>query len=119
MIVKQQFRFEAAHHLPKHMGKCFSPHGHSYRVELAVEARVSPETGMTIDFADMEAIVRSNVLESCDHRDLNELIENPTAENIVVWIWKRLEKALPGLVSIELWEVEGCSVLYRGEGASL
>jgi 6-pyruvoyltetrahydropterin/6-carboxytetrahydropterin synthase len=114
MLVRQQFRFEAAHRLPKHPGKCFHLHGHSYRIEVTLTAPVSPETGMTIDFADVESLVRSRVLEVCDHKNFNDFLENPTAENIVVWIWKRLEESLP-LASIELWEIEGCSVLYRGE----
>jgi 6-pyruvoyltetrahydropterin/6-carboxytetrahydropterin synthase len=115
VIVKQQFRFEAAHRLPRHPGKCFNLHGHSYRIELTLELPVNPETGMTMDFSDIEAAVRARVLDRCDHHDLNAFLENPTAENIVVWIWGELASTVPGLRSIELWEVEGCSVVYRGE----
>ena len=114
MLVRQQFRFEAAHRLPKHRGKCFNLHGHSYRIELTLDTPVNPDTGMTIDFSDVESLVQSRVLDLCDHKNFNDLIDNPTAENIVVWIWKRLEESLP-LSAIELWEVEGCSVIYRGE----
>ena len=46
---------------------------------------------------------------------LNEVMDNPTAELIAVWIWRRLSGVLPGLVEIELQETENCSVIYRGE----
>lgn len=115
MIVKQGFRFEAAHRLPHHRGKCVNLHGHSYRFALVLEAPVDPKTGMTIDFGDIEAIVRQRVLDVWDHRNLNEFLENPTAENIVVELWGKLARALPGLVEIELWEMPESSVVYRGE----
>jgi 6-pyruvoyltetrahydropterin/6-carboxytetrahydropterin synthase len=118
MIVKQQFRFEAAHHLPLHPGKCFHPHGHSYRLEVGLDTPVNPETGMTIDFEQIESVVRSEILALCDHKDLNDLMQNPTAENVIVWVWERLEGHLPGLSWLELWETDSCSVAYRGPGAS-
>jgi 6-pyruvoyltetrahydropterin/6-carboxytetrahydropterin synthase len=43
------------------------------------------------------------------------VIENPTAEWIAIWIWRQLRPALEGLVSVELFEVEGASAVYRGE----
>jgi 6-pyruvoyltetrahydropterin/6-carboxytetrahydropterin synthase len=115
MIVRRGFRFEASHVLPNHPGKCRSHHGHSYRFRVALDAPVDRESGMTMDFADIEDLVHREVLEVCDHRHLNDLMPNPTAEMIVVWIWERLHGRLPGLVEIELWEVEDCSVVYRGE----
>jgi len=116
MIVRQDFRFEAAHHLPRHPGKCVNPHGHSYRFQLTLDLPVDPDTGMTMDFGDIEAAVKSRILDRCDHRDMNDIMDNPTAENIVVWIWRQLHEGVPGLSSVELWEIEGCSVLYSGDG---
>ena len=115
MRVRQEFRFEAAHHLPRHPGKCKFVHGHSYRFALSLDLPVSPETGMTMDFSDIHAAVEEKILRPCDHRNLNDFLENPTAELIAVWVWQTLRPALPGLAEVELWEVEGCSVVYRGE----
>lgn len=115
MIVKQSFRFEAAHRLPLHAGKCFNLHGHSYRFTFSLDLPVDPRTGMTLDFAEIAAVVEANVLDIWDHRNLNDFMENPTAENIVVEIWKRVEGKLPGLDEIELWEMPDSSVVYRGE----
>ena len=116
MIVKQRFGFEAAHRLPNHRGKCFNLHGHSYHFTLALDCPVDAGTGMTIDFDDIAKIVSDHLLVLWDHKNLNDFMENPTAETIVVEIWARLSGKLPGLVEIELWEMPDSSVVYRGEG---
>jgi 6-pyruvoyltetrahydropterin/6-carboxytetrahydropterin synthase len=113
--VRRAFRFEAAHRLPRHPGQCRRLHGHSYRLVVTVDLPVDATSGLAIDFADLKTVVRERVVEAVDHRDLNELVENPTAENLAVWAWRRLAEALPGLVEIELHETEDCSVVYRGE----
>jgi 6-pyruvoyltetrahydropterin/6-carboxytetrahydropterin synthase len=115
MIVKQGFSFEAAHRLPKHPGKCFNLHGHSYRFMLSLDCPVNPDTGMTIDFGDIVAAVHEHILDVWDHKNLNDFMDNPTAEHIVVEIWDKLAGKLPGLKEIELWEIPESSVVYRGE----
>lgn len=115
MIVRRRFDFEAAHNLPRHDGKCRDLHGHSYRLLVAVERPVDADSGMAIDFGDLKQVVRSEVIAPLDHKLLNKLIENPTAEEIAVWIWRRLAGKLPGLVEIELFETDRCSVVYRGD----
>ena len=69
---------------------------------------------MAIDFGDLKRIVRAEVVDVLDHTYVNDLIDNPTAEVMAVWIWNRLHDALPGLVEIELHETANCSVVYRG-----
>lgn len=115
MKVRRTFRFEAAHRLPRHAGRCRGLHGHSYALTVALEGPVEPGSGMVVDFDELEAIVRSQVLERLDHRCLNDLVENPTAENLAVWIWERLRDRLPRLAEVELAETHDCSVVYRGE----
>ena len=115
MRVKRVFDFEAAHVLPHHPGKCRNLHGHSYRLVVTVDRPVDPASGLAIDFADLKAIVRREVVDVLDHRYVNDLIDNPSAENMTVWMWGRLVPALPGLVEIELWETRSCAVVYRGE----
>jgi len=51
--VRRRFRFEAAHELPNHPGKCRELHGHSFRLVVTVERPVEPESGMAIDFGDL------------------------------------------------------------------
>ncbi len=115
MRVRRRFRFEAAHLLPNHPGKCRNLHGHSYVLDVTVDRPVDPESGMAIDFADLKQCVKKEVIDRLDHKNINDLMENPTAEVMALWIWKRLEQPLPGLVEIELHETRDCSVVYRGE----
>ena len=115
MIIRRRFDFEAAHELPGHPGECRNLHGHSYRLLVSVERAIDHESGMAIDFSDLKGIVKREVIDRVDHKLLNELLDNPTAEMIAVWVWKRLEQVLPGLAEIELHETGNCSVVYRGE----
>jgi len=56
------------------------------------------------------------VIAELDHRSLNELIENPTAENIVRWVWGRLSAELPLLTELTLWETrKACVVLSKAD----
>ncbi|MFH1101078.1 MAG: 6-carboxytetrahydropterin synthase QueD [Methanobacteriota archaeon] len=105
MKIGKEFYFDAAHHLPHHQGKCKNLHGHTYKLEVVVEDKVKKD-GMVIDFAVLKTVVQSEVLEKLDHQELNSVMDNPTAENIVSWIVERLQDKLP-LHSIKLWEGEG------------
>ena len=59
--VRRRFRFEAAHRLPRHPGKCRELHGHSYELIVVVDRPVEPESGMVIDFSDLKQVVRREV----------------------------------------------------------
>ena len=115
MQIRKHFRFEAAHVLPYHDGKCSRLHGHSYRLEVAVRGPLQgdgPARGMIEDFDVLARIVRREVIDVLDHQSLNEIIENPTCELIVAWIWERLKRALQGLDELVLWETAtSCAVL--------
>lgn len=115
MRVRRRFRFEAAHELPRHPGKCRNLHGHSYELFVVVEGPIDADSGMVIDFSDLKQTVRREVVDPLDHEYLNRVIDNPTAEQVAVWIWDRLTSTLTGLVEIELRETEDCGVVYRGE----
>lgn len=115
MIVRRRFEFEAAHRLPNHPGKCRELHGHSYKLFVKVDRAVDETSGMAIDFSDLKTIVREHVLSRLDHVCVNDLIENPTAERMAIWIWAELKPALAGLREVELQETSNCSVIYQGE----
>ena len=114
MKVKRVFDFEAAHRLPNHPGTCRELHGHSYRLVVTVDRPVDSASGMALDFGDLKDVVTREAVDRLDHRYINDLIDNPTAEVIAAWIWDRLAVPLPGLVEIELWETRKCAVVYRG-----
>jgi 6-pyruvoyltetrahydropterin/6-carboxytetrahydropterin synthase len=117
--IRKSFTFEAAHVLPHHPGKCARLHGHSYRLDVALEGPLQPTgpaAGMIEDFDVVSRVVKAAVVSQLDHRSLNELIENPTAEEIVVWIWRRLGPELAGLAELTLWETsKACVVLRKGD----
>ncbi|WP_036264378.1 6-carboxytetrahydropterin synthase QueD [Methylocapsa aurea] len=117
MKITQAFRFEAAHLLPnvpeKH--RCRRLHGHSYRVELRLEGEVDPLTGFVVDFFEIEAAF-GPLLERLDHFYLNDIegLENPTAENIAIWIFDRVRPKLPQLASVIVFETPDCWAEYDG-----
>ena len=117
MQIRKHFRFEAAHALPHHTGKCARMHGHSYRLEVAIEGPLQtagPATGMVEDFEVIDRVVREHAIAALDHYTLNDFIENPTAENILLWIWDRLRGRLAGLTELVLWETPSACAVLRG-----
>ena len=89
-------------------------HGHYYRIEVKVTGTLDPHTGWVIDFYDVEDAFQP-VMAALDHQVLNEVpgLENPTAENIAVWIWDALS-AVDGLSEIVVHETEYSRAIYTG-----
>lgn len=117
MRITQAFTFEAAHRLPNvsETHRCHRMHGHSYRVELRLEGPVDPNSGFVVDFFDVEQAF-GPLLARLDHHCLNEIdgLENPTAENIAVWIWNRARLTLPQLATVTVYETPLCWAEYDG-----
>ncbi len=114
--IRKRFSFEAAHVLPHHEGKCARPHGHSYHLEVSLTGPLrdsGPAQGMIEDFDVLSKIVRKTIIDRLDHISLNELLPNPTAELIALWIWEELLPKLPGLEEITLWETAGACAVVR------
>ncbi len=113
----REFRFEAAHLLPRvpEGHKCRRLHGHSFRIEVAVTGPIHATTGWFIDYAEIDRAVVP-VRDALDHRYLNEIegLENPTSENLARWIWDRLAENLPGLSAITVHETCNARCVYSG-----
>lgn len=71
-VVSKTFRFEAAHVLPRHPGKCSRLHGHSWVLTVAVEGPVDEETGFVVDYADLSALVNHEIVDRLDHTHLGQ-----------------------------------------------
>ena len=89
-------------------GKCNRPHGHghNYRLEVTVSGPVDPVTGMVMNLADLDRILREVVVEPLDHSFLNFDVPHfaevvPTCENIALWLESQLEAPLSDL-AVEL-----------------
>lgn len=106
----KQFRFEAAHRLPGHDGKCARLHGHSWVGYVVVEGdklhATGPKAGMLVDFGDMSKPVKVMVDEHLDHYYLNEStgLDNPTSEEVARWIFDYLATWIPLLKAVVIEE---------------
>lgn len=82
---------------------------------MTVSGAVDPICGWVLDFAELEAAWRP-IHEALDHRYLNEIqgLDNPTSENLAVWLWQQLRPALPGLAQIKVMETHDSGCVYRG-----
>lgn len=116
--LRKTFQFEAAHLLP-HLPtdhKCRRLHGHSFQVEVVVEGENDPQLGWVMDYADISSAFKP-LWKQLDHYYLNEIegLENPTSENVALWIWMRLKPVLPLLKEIVVAETCTARCVYRGE----
>ena len=104
-------------------GKCNNPnyHGHNYNLIVRLTGEVDPETGYLYDLKRLSDLIKAQVLDRYDHRNLNLDTEefahlNPTAENIAVIIWQRLRPHLDDqlALSVTLYETDRNFVEYYG-----
>ena len=118
MEIFKQFSFDSAHWLPfvPDDHKCKRMHGHTYIVRLYVEGPLDPKLGWVVDFADIKAVWKP-LEKQLDHRVLNDIegLENPTAENLAIWIWQKVKPSLTNLSRVEVCENPSSGVIYRGE----
>ncbi len=117
MELFKEFTFEAAHRLPNlppdH--KCSRLHGHSFNVKVHVEGEVDPALGWVIDFGDIKKAMKP-IIDRLDHYYLNEIdgLENPTSENLAMWIWDEVKVELPLVSAVEVRETCTSGCVYRG-----
>ena len=104
-------------------GKCNNPnyHGHNYKLEVWITGPIDPETGYVMDLGRLKNIIKVEVEDRFDHKNLNLDTQefkdlNPTAENISVVIWNLLREAIPSHLDlkIRLLETERNIVEYSG-----
>ena len=134
VTVHRKAHFNAAHRLYKKeysdqentqvFGKCSNPnyHGHNYELVVGVTGDIDPETGFVMDMKILKDLIRQEVEEAFDHKNLNiEVPEfrslNPTAENIAVVIWNKLRKHIEKTLELEvvLYETPRNFVTYKGK----
>lgn len=101
MKVTKSFTFDAAHALTNYHGACERLHGHTYRLDVTIEGPLNPATGMVVDFLLLKTVVQERIIARVDHNSLNDLLKNPSAELLAVWVWdelKNLRKYLVGAI---------------------
>lgn len=104
-------------------GKCNNPnfHGHNYELIVSVFGEIDQETGFVIDMKILKDLIKSEVENTFDHKNLNvEVPEfkdlNPTAENIAVVIWNKLRRHIDSKNELEviLYETPRNFVTFTG-----
>lgn len=104
-------------------GKCNNPnyHGHNYDLTVGVTGEIDPETGYLIDLKILKDIIKQEVENALDHKNLNlEVPEfknlNPTVENIAVVIYDKIKRVLDKRFDLEitLYETPRNFVVYKG-----
>jgi 6-pyruvoyltetrahydropterin/6-carboxytetrahydropterin synthase len=113
MDLSVDFHFCSAHRLPYYDGPCNRMHGHNYRLQVIATGMPNPRDGMILDFEVLRKRTWELALNQCDHHTLNDFMDNPTAENVIVWMWDRLAPAIPELKELRLWETPEYCVSYR------
>lgn len=118
MFLTKEFSFDAAHNLIAYHGKCEKLHGHTYR--MSVTLRGTPdEEGMIMDFVELKDIVKKEILSKFDHAYLNDVLPQPTAENIAKFVFERLDGCVGGvnreLYSVRIWETATSSAEFGRE----
>jgi 6-pyruvoyltetrahydropterin/6-carboxytetrahydropterin synthase len=118
MELRKTFQFEAAHLLPNlpKSHKCRRLHGHSFKVEIAISGKCHPKLGWVMDYAELGKAF-TPIWKQLDHFYLNEIpgLQNPTSENVAVWIWKKLKPRLSLLTEVVVAETCTARCVYRGE----
>lgn len=119
MKIQKDFTFDAAHNLTQYHGKCEKLHGHTYKLSIILEGKPDSE-GMIIDFCEISFIIKQKIISRLDHSYINDILPQPTAENIAIWIWneiyKDFERENCRLSEIRVWETAtSCVILTRDD----
>jgi 6-pyruvoyltetrahydropterin/6-carboxytetrahydropterin synthase len=133
VTISRKAHFNAAHRLYRKdwtfekndqiFGKCNNPnyHGHNYELIVNVTGEIDPETGFVMDVKILADLIKEEVENKFDHKNLNldvtDFLDlNPTAENIVVVIWNKLRNKIEKKYDLEvvLYETPRNFVTYKG-----
>lgn len=136
VFVKRKAHFNAAHRLHnpdksdewnrKVYGKCNHPnwHGHNYTIEVVVVGEPDPDTGYVIDLGKLKQIIDENIIEKCDHKNLNldvDFLDGvlPSTENLVKAFFHQIKEPIEEtcaeggkLYAVTLHETERNSAKY-------
>ncbi|HMU77299.1 MAG: 6-carboxytetrahydropterin synthase [Bacteroidetes bacterium] len=135
IYITRKERFNAAHKLYKPewseeknrevFGKCSNPnwHGHNYELFITVKGMPNPETGFVIDLKVLSQIVKENVIDPLDHKNINLDVKfmqgiMASTEMLAMQIWNQLHDAIRSqgamLHAVKLYETENNFVEYFG-----
>ena len=97
-----KYHFDAAHFLPEYEGKCKNWHGHTWTVEIWIKKKLAPKEDILIDFVNVKQI-----LDVFDHKNINDFMYNPTAENLVRYFLRKFREYN---ATVKVWESANSSI---------
>lgn len=136
IYITRKEHFNAAHKLARNewsddknmevFGKCSNPnwHGHNYTLFVTVKGDVNPETGYVVNLKELSTIIRQEITDKLDHRNLNLDVDflqgiMASTENVAIAIWKQLLEKVNALGCtlhcVKLYETENNFVEYYGD----
>ncbi len=114
MRIKLIRSFSAAHRLPDYKGPCHELHGHTWKAVFVLEGPVQKD-GMVCDFKVVKKLLDGFLP---DHQFLNDLVPNPTAENLAQFLFDKigaeLKKQNLTLKTVEIWESDNAAAIVEG-----
>ena len=114
MLIKLIRSFSSAHRLPQYDGACQKLHGHTWKAVFVIEGPIR-EDGMVCDFKVVKNLLDENLP---DHQFLNDWVENPTAENLAQFLFKKIGTKLAEmnltLKTLEIWESDNAAAVVEG-----
>lgn len=117
--ITRRNHFEAAHHLPQTPKghKCRNMHGHSYELVVEISGDMD-SSGWIIDTAQIDTVF-GIIHNQLDHKVLNDVVENPTTENLAIWCWEKFHKSFGDInnihkIAVEVQESPRSTAYYDG-----
>lgn len=118
MLLRKEFTFDAAHNLVRYHGKCEKLHGHTYKMAVTISGEPGEE-GMVMDFVEMKRVVDDEIVSKFDHAYLNDIIPQPSAENLARYAFEKLDPLLRApnhsLYEVSVWESPTSAAICRRE----
>lgn len=129
--IYRQAHFNAAHRLHNDkwsdeknkqvFGKCNNAnfHGHNYVIEVKLSGEIDPETGYLYDLHDLAKLIKREIEDELDHKNLNLDVEYfreimPSTENLCKYAWDKLRPHIDDSIdiSVRIWETPRNSAEY-------
>ena len=114
--IRVKRKFNAAHFLTDYHGKPEPLHGHTWEVEVYIEALELDRGGMGLDFVEIDHFLKE-ILP--DYTNLNDIFDfSPSAENVARWVYLKVKERFPSVIKVVVWETENCGAEYFEENSN-
>ena len=92
-------------------------HGHTFNITIYLDGPINEKTGFVMDFFDLDKVVEKEIINKIDHKVLNDIegLENPSSENLAIFIWNILTSKIDYLSKVTVSEDQGTGIEYSGK----